>query len=197
MLNRSGLIDMDKILREQGEEMPAGGPPPEEGPPPPPEEDPDEKVDKVRDDSNSSDLADFRKEHSDIIYRIAHTGAGGPQDFNRNAEMRSLQRKFETSGVDDPFFLAFDPQTSGLSGTRHLSMIASLSKGSLSGGRIKFQNSGAASTFAEKVPEIRDDLAFEVSEQDPTVVSFTKAQEEQPEEQPPPPMGGQVPPPQA
>jgi hypothetical protein len=200
MLNRYGLIDIDKILREQGEEeQPAGDPgaaPPEAAAPPPPEEDPDEKIDAAREKSQDPDLAEFRQNHAAIIYRIAHD-RGEAHEYSRNAAIRSLQQKFETSGVQKPFFIVFDPQTSGLKGGRHLSLIAALHHfGKVSGGKIKFRNAGNAASFAENAPALRDDLEFEVGE-DPTTVKFRQAQPPepaQPEMAQPPAPGGPPPP---
>jgi len=180
MLNRYGLIDIDKLLREQGEEQPAGqdpgAAPPEEAPPPPAKKDPVEKMDQAQ----NEDLAEFRKKHAGIIYRVSRSR--DQDDYGRNSSIRSLQSKFEDSGIDEPFFMLFDPETTGLRGRRHLALIASLlHNGRISGGRAKFRNAGDASLFAEKVPEIRDDLAFEVGEQDPTTVTFKRAEAEEPE----------------
>jgi len=192
MLNRYGLIDIDKILREQGEEQPAGQDPaaaPEAVAPPPEPESPDEKIDKARNKDQDADLAGFRRKHADIIYHVSRSR--DQDDYGRNSSLRSLQAKFEDSGIDEPFFMIFDPATTGLSGRNHLAMIASLlHNGKLSGGGIKFSNAGDASLFAEKAPEIRDDLAFEVGTQDPTTVSYKQAAEEQPEEQSPAPKAG-------
>lgn len=187
MLNRYGLIDIDKILREQGED-PAGqdqaGAPPEDAPPAEPPEDPDEKIDSARQKNQDTDLGDFRKKHATLIYQIAQNN--DPGDYGRNTSMQSLRQKFEDSGIDKPFFVLFDPQTSGLSGSKHLSLIASMHRGRLSGSKIQFPSGGEAAEFAEKAGEVRDDLEFTTDEQDPTVVKFQQAQEEPEEPQAPP-----------
>jgi hypothetical protein len=190
MLNRYGLVDIDKILKEQGEEQPAGADPqagaaPPPPPPPPEEEDPNEKIEKTKADSNESDLADFRKKHSDMIYSVVKQSGG--DRYNRDLTMRGLRAKFENSGVDKPFIAVFDRATTGLDGTKHLGFIASLHhEGKLSGNKIVFQSPGDASSFAEVAQELRDDLTFETDERDRTVVKFSTGAP-QPEAAPPAP----------
>jgi len=188
MLNRYGLIDIDKILREQGGE-PAGADPQAVAAPPPPEEDPNEKIDKTRRESNNSDLDDFRKEHADTIYNIVKSG--GETSYNRNATLRELRAKFENSGVDKPFIAVFSRETTGLDGTKHLSLLASLHHdGKLSGNKIVFQSPGDASSFAEVAQELRDDLSFEA---DGTTVTYKKGAPKEPE-QPTAPQPSEPPP---
>lgn len=196
MLNRYGLVDINKILKEQepGEEPPPEASPEEEqpageeeggepAPPAPPAEDPDEKIDKARDENQAQDLASFRKKHSDIIYRVAQEN--DPADYGWINSLASLQQKFEKSGNDEPFFMIFDPATSGLSGRKHLSFVASMQhRGRVSGNKIRFLSAGDASEFVEEVPAIRDDLEFKISESDPTVVEFKTAAQEQSEAPP-------------
>lgn len=187
MLNRFGLVDIDKILREQGEGDPAG-PPDQAGAPPggaPPDqapEDPNEKIDQAREKNQATDLVSFRRKHADLIYRVAQQN--DPADYGWLTSLQSLQEKFEESGNDEPFFVLFDPQTSGLSGSRHLSLIASMHRGRLAGSRIQFPSGGEAAEFAEKAGEVRDDLEFTTDEQDPTVVRFQQAQQAEPETSP-------------
>jgi hypothetical protein len=182
MLNRYGLFDIEKFLREQDEPQPAdamqSGVAPPLPPPPPasPPEDPDEKIDQARQKNQDADLVDFRRRHADEIYSIAHGDDDPGDDFGRNASLRSLQQKFDTSGVDQPFFVLFDPATTGMDGQRHLALIADLHhEGRIVKDTAKFHSAGDASAFAEWAPSIRPDLSFEVDEQDRTSVVVTPA----------------------
>lgn len=175
MLNRYGLIDVDALREaaEAAEEEPAG-----EGPPPPEGDDPTETLDKAKSDNQSSDLDQFRSEHKDVIYRISRSRDSN--DYGRNTELQMLRSKFNKSGVDKPFFVVFDPATSGLKGRSHLSLIASLHHGgTVSGSTVRFLSAGDATEFAAKAPEIRDDLSFEVGQTDPTTVGFKQAEQPQ------------------
>ena len=183
MLNRYGLFDITKFLREQDEPPPGGEGQAPEGEAPPPPEDPDEKIDAARADNQAQDLASFRKTHADLIYRIAQEN--DPSDFGWETSLQTLQQKFEKSGNDEPLFAIFDPATSGLSGREHLSLIASMQHhGRVSGNEIRFQSAGDASEFAEIAPSLRNDLEFEVSRANPSVVQFRAASETSNEDQP-------------
>jgi hypothetical protein len=185
MLNRYGLFDIEKFLREQDEPQapavapPEGAPPAAPAPPAPPPEDPDERIDKARQKNQDADLVDFRKRHGDLIYQVANAYGSKSQRIDANAFVRDLKQRFDRSGVDKPFFVLFDPATTGLDGDRHLSFIAAMHhEGVASGSQVTFHSAGDAASFAENAALIRDDLSFEVDGQDATVVNVASAQEQ-------------------
>ena len=162
MLNRYGLIDIDKILREQGEPPPpvdaSQEPPPEE------KEDPDEAQEKARSDGESEDLDEFRRTHADAIYALVRARG----EYGMDATLRSLKMKFEDSGVDKPFIAVLDQQTTGMKGEPHIAMLAKLHNGAASGGAARFKTPGEASSFAEVLNDLYDDTTFDVDPTGPT-----------------------------
>ena len=212
MLNRYGLIDIEKILREQGELPPDAGasPAPDAGaaPPPAPAESPDDKIKMVKDKGREEDLATFRRKHADAIYRLvqAHknyqkAGSGatdrdtlnpGVSDrYSFNTQNQNLRAKFEDSGIDAPFIAILSTESTGLEGDRHIRFLTAIHGGHAGGaGRYMFRSPGAAQEFAETVGELRSDLAFEVSKGDPRVVTYRDA----PEEKEAPEQGAEPPP---
>lgn len=183
MLNRYGLFDIEKFLREQDEPSPQEpAPAPEAAPAPPPEEDPDEKIDNARAKNQDADLVDFRKRHADLIYQIANAYGSEDRRVDNDTFLRALKQKFDTSGVDQPLFVLFDPETTGLKGPQHLALIAALHHdGEVKGGQVRFHSAGDASSFAEYAPSIRGDISFEVDENDRTVVKVGAQQTPEPE----------------
>jgi len=216
MLNRYGLIDIDKILREQLEPPPPdGGPLPPQGggdgspsdPPPdaPPAESSDEKLKKQKDTARDEDLVAFRRKHGDAIYRVvqayknyrkADTGARAYPDpsvdsrYSFNTQNQSLKSKFEDEGGGSPYMAAFDQETTGLQGDMHIRFLAAIHGGRAGGrGRLGFHSPGAASEFAEIAGQLRPDLAFEVQRGDPRFVGYTNQTEQ--DEVPEPPSSPQ------
>ena len=220
MLNRYGLIDIDKILREQDEPPPEGGGPPPAGgeqPAPPPEEDPDEKIKVSKDKAKEEDLVEFRRQHADAIYRLVQayrnyrksdTGGNAYPDtsadsrYSFDTQIRSLKSKYEDAGIDAPFIIVFNEGATGLEGDIHLRFLTAIHGGRAGGrGRFMFQSPGAAAEFVEAAEALRDDLDFEAEKGDPRIVSY-KAHVEEPEEEPAqapaaqqPPVAAPAPPP--
>ena len=178
MLNRYGLFDIDGWMKEQAVPNPTEAPPPP--PPPGSDEDPDEKRDEQNTEADSQDLVDFRRKHATTIYEIS-SGRGDRQ--SRNATMRELHGDFAETGIDRPFIVVFDQKTTGLKGPKHIALLAKLHGGGANNGGAEFQTPGAASEFADSLNSLYDDLEFEVGEDEPTRVTYKKA-DQQPEEEP-------------
>jgi hypothetical protein len=224
MLNRYGLFDIEKLLREQGE-PPA--PAPQAAPPPaPPEEDPDDKRRDSLNKARDEDLDEFRKDHSDAIYRVVQTylaykKSGRKQQDPRivdqsaneryafSTELQGLKDKFDGAGIDAPVIAAFDSDTTGLHGNGHIAMLAGIAGAKFTAhgedeGRLEFNTPGEAREFGETVDAMRDDIEFAADKNEPTVLNFSPAPEEKPEElqqqqqapPPPQPQQPQSPPPQ-
>lgn len=216
MLNRYGLFDVDKFLREQdapppppGQDPPQGGsPPPADGPPPPPPEDPDEKIKGLRDKQRDEDLEQFQRDHGQSVYRLVRIWRNAKRDpeserFALDAALRDLRSKYYDANIDSPLVSLLTTDLTGLKGAEHLDFVANIHGGNASGNKVMFRSPGDAQKFAEAMQLARPDLTFDAVASKPSVLHVSKApppeETQPPQEQPPqqePPLPQQQQPPQ-